>query len=241
MKYHKLRRLLHPLSRTPLHPQWLMARNGNSRFFLAAKYAEGIVLDIGCSGQKLERFLSPEETYIGMDFLCTASGMYGTSPAVYGDAQHLPFQENSIDTISLLEVLEHLPSPYHCICEMYRVLKPGGCLILSVPFLYPIHDAPYDYQRYTIYGLRTLAEKSNFAIAYEVASGHPVTTAMLLCNLALVKTSLDGFKHKRPQALLLLLLPVIIPLLNISGWLFDKIGSRGTFMSLGYTMILKRM
>lgn len=240
MKYRKLRQFFRFIRKTPFHPQWLMSLNGNNRFLLASRYAHGLVLDIGCSGQELKKFLSGEVEYLGIDYLPTATEMYGTSPALYGEAQNLPFKEGSIDTIAILEVLEHLPNPHVVFEEMYRVLKPGGFIILTVPFLYPIHDAPYDFQRLTLFGLRALAEKSKFVIECEQVKGHAITTAALLGNLAFTKTTLDGFRNKGPYALLILLLPLIVPLFNLTGWLFNRIENKGTFMALGYTMIFKR-
>jgi SAM-dependent methyltransferase len=54
------------------------------------------------------------------------------------------------------EVLEHLPEPQKAVDEIFRVLKPGGTLLLTTRFLFPIHDAPHDYFRFTKYGLRYL-------------------------------------------------------------------------------------
>ena len=240
MKYNSIRRFLRPFRRTPFHPQWLLTCNGNKRFSITAEYASGILLDIGCSDQKLQSFLPEGITYIGIDYLNTASEMYGTIPTLYGITGNLPFKEGSVDTIALLEVLEHLPNPWQCFKEIHRVLKPGGYLILTTPFLYPVHDAPYDFQRFTIHGLHALAKDFDFAIEYEGHRGHPVSTAALLGNLALAKTTLDGFKNRNPMALLFIVLPMIVPLLNICGWLFDKIDSSGSFMAVGYTMVLQR-
>jgi ubiquinone/menaquinone biosynthesis C-methylase UbiE len=66
------------------------------------------------------------------------------------------FQEHSCDIVVMLEVLEHVKEPQRALDEIRRVLKPGGTLILSVPFIFPIHDEPYDFYRYTKYGLQYL-------------------------------------------------------------------------------------
>lgn len=68
----------------------------------------------------------------------------------------LPFESESFDVVLCLSVLEHLETPQKAIEEMKRVLKPGGRIIVSVPFLFPIHDAPGDYWRFTKFGLRNL-------------------------------------------------------------------------------------
>lgn len=75
---------------------------------------------------------------------------------VVGDAHALPFDDDSFDTIICMEVLEHLHTPHQAIAEMQRVLKQGGMLILSTRFIFPLHDTPHDYFRYTKYGLRYL-------------------------------------------------------------------------------------
>lgn len=77
-------------------------------------------------------------------------------PDTVGDAHNLPFEDNSFNNILCTEVLEHLHTPEVAIAEMKRVLKPAGSLILTTRFVYPIHDAPNDYYRFTEYGLKYL-------------------------------------------------------------------------------------
>ena len=77
-------------------------------------------------------------------------------PDTVGDAHSLSFEDNSFEFILCTEVLEHLHTPQQAIAEMKRVLQPGGTLVLTTRFVFPIHDAPHDYYRYTEYGLRHL-------------------------------------------------------------------------------------
>jgi ubiquinone/menaquinone biosynthesis C-methylase UbiE len=76
-----------------------------------------------------------------------------------GDAHALPFVDGAFDVVLCTEVLEHLTEPQRAIDEMFRVLKPGGELLLTTRFLFPIHDAPCDYFRFTKYGLRHLLRR----------------------------------------------------------------------------------
>lgn len=78
--------------------------------------------------------------------------------------QTLPFCDGAFDTVILSDVLEHLSDPAGALCEIHRVMARGGTLLLSVPFLYRIHEAPHDYFRYTEHGLRHLARKAGFCI-----------------------------------------------------------------------------
>lgn len=83
----------------------------------------------------------------------------GPGVHVVGDAQALGFADASFDVVLCTEMLEHVPEPQRAIDEMRRVLRPGGLLLLTTRFLFPIHDAPHDYFRYTKYGLRHLLRR----------------------------------------------------------------------------------
>ena len=83
----------------------------------------------------------------------------GVGVQIIGDAQALGIRDASFDVVLCTEVLEHLPEPQRAIDEIFRVLAPGGQLLLTTRFLFPIHDAPHDYFRFTKYGLRHLLRR----------------------------------------------------------------------------------
>jgi SAM-dependent methyltransferase len=66
----------------------------------------------------------------------------------------LPFGDAEFETVLLTDVLEHIAEPARLLGEIARVMKPGGKLVASVPFLYPLHEEPYDYYRYTSHKLK---------------------------------------------------------------------------------------
>jgi len=78
---------------------------------------------------------------------------------VVSDAHALAFRDQAFDVVLATEVLEHLPEPQRAVDEMWRVLRPGGTMLLTTRFLFPLHDAPGDYYRYTRYGLAHLFRK----------------------------------------------------------------------------------
>jgi 2-polyprenyl-3-methyl-5-hydroxy-6-metoxy-1,4-benzoquinol methylase len=78
------------------------------------------------------------------------------APDILGDICTHDFSGRSFDVIVLSEVLEHVHSPHLAIANIRAALRKGGRLILTVPFLFPIHERPHDYYRYTRYGLEYL-------------------------------------------------------------------------------------
>lgn len=89
-------------------------------------------------------------------------------PDVVADAANMPFQDSVFDYVICSEVLEHVPDPRRVLAEIHRVLRPGGKLLATVPFLYWIHADPYDYGRYTDkFWLRQLREQGFDDISIE--------------------------------------------------------------------------
>ena len=70
----------------------------------------------------------------------------------------LPFDDSSADTLLLSDVLEHVMHPWELMEEVTRILRPGGVLLLNVPFYYPLHSIPYDYHRFTEFALRAMCD-----------------------------------------------------------------------------------
>jgi len=112
------------------------------------KYSTDVrVLDIGSGGSAYGKYF-PNRISIDIDPL--------RNPDIVGDAHKLPFKDGEFEIILCTEVLEHLTDPRLAISEMRRVLAKDGTLILTTRFVYPIHDSPGDYWRFTRYGLEKL-------------------------------------------------------------------------------------
>jgi ubiquinone/menaquinone biosynthesis C-methylase UbiE len=79
-------------------------------------------------------------------------------PDIVGDICEIEYQ-NEFDAVVMSEVLEHVQRPHVALERIHASLKPGGRLILTVPFIFPLHDRPHDYYRYTKYGLAYLLSK----------------------------------------------------------------------------------
>lgn len=117
----------------------------------------------------------------------------GAGVQIIGDAQQLGIRDSSFDVVLCTEVLEHLPEPQRAIDEMFRVLVPGGQLLLTTRFLFPIHDAPHDYFRFTKYGLRHLLRRFDIT-ELEEETDAVGTIAVLLQRLGMQAETL----HRTP-------------------------------------------
>jgi SAM-dependent methyltransferase len=117
----------------------------------------------------------------------------GIGVQIIGDAQALGIRDSSFDVVLCTEVLEHLPEPQRAIDEMFRVLIPGGQLLLTTRFLFPIHDAPHDYFRFTKYGLRHLLRRFEIVELQEETDAVG-TLAVLLQRLGMQAETL----HRQP-------------------------------------------
>jgi SAM-dependent methyltransferase len=223
-----LRRFFSPLKRTPLHPQWFVFRREMESMRETGSFALGNVLDIGAGSMQIQNFLTRESFYTALDYLETAVGWYGTLPHVFGDGQSLPIRSCCIDTVLILDVLEHLPRSDEAMKEIKRVLRPGGRVIIQVPFLYPTHDSPRDFQRWTIHGLRNLAAINDFAIVEETTSGNPLETAALLSNIAVSKTVLSWVKTRNPMLVFSFVLLLSIPFSNLAALFLSAFSRRNT-------------
>lgn len=146
----------------------------------------GTFLDIGSGLQPYRGLItsppSRVERYIGMDLAGNAVTTYHkVRPDLVWDGVHIPLDDRSVDSAMATEVLEHCPDPGAVLREAFRVLRPGSPLFITVPFLWPLHDVPYDEYRYTPFALRRLLEGAGFTdITVRPLGGWDASLAQLL-------------------------------------------------------------
>ena len=132
------------------------------------EYVRGKLLDVGCGRKPYkDTYFSAAASYTGVD-----RATENSQPDIVASALDLPFEDKSFDTVVSTEVLEHIPDPLCALRQMYRVLKPGGHLILTTPMYWPRHEAPYDFFRYPYDGLLHLIKESGFEFVRMFNRGH---------------------------------------------------------------------
>ena len=146
-------------------------RRENFSFFqdgIAKRSEDDVLVDIGAGISPFRGILARFKKSVGVDFypyegvaiVCDITGV-------------LPFRDQCCDIVFLANVLEHVPAPLALLKEIHRMLRPGGLLIGSVPFLMELHMAPYDFLRYTHYMLDRMFRESGFRTRSVRSLGRP--------------------------------------------------------------------
>lgn len=112
---------------------------------------------------------------------------------VIADIAELPIADASLDAVLCTEVLEHVRGPHRAAAELHRVLAPGGRILITVPFVGELHEEPYDFQRFTSYGLEALLEDAGFTdVVVRPLGGWGTTIAQVLRNAGLATGQAEG-------------------------------------------------
>ena len=143
---------------------------------------KGHVLDFGYGSKPYESLFTGVEKYVGLDMLVTGHPHSSSRVDVFYDGERLPFHDASFDGIVSFEVLEHVFNPEIVLNELRRVLKPGGIMLVTVPFAWDEHEVPFDFARYTSYGLQSVLERAGFEVVHKLKTcGYVLAIGQLVC------------------------------------------------------------
>ncbi len=188
------------------------------------KYFQRHVLNAGCGARDITDFLlSHGATSVDHCDLKTP-----ISNAIIADLTNVPRETGTYDSILCNAVLEHVQFPDKVMQEMHRLLKPGGYLILCVPFLQPYHPGP-DFRRYSREGMEQLARQHNF----ETVAIYPVHS--IAQTITWIWWSYLGEKRKR----------ILQSLLWLPFYLWNRMSQRTDFslqnQANSYQMVLRKI
>jgi len=220
-----------------LHPYYFIRKGLLNKIKQYAHYMRGDVLDFGCGVKPYRTLFTVAKSYTGVDYENPGHSHLNEQIDIYYDGETLPFAANSFDSIFSSEVFEHVFNLEEILPEMNRVLKPGGHLLITCPFVWPEHEKPHDFARYTLFALRSRLEAAGFTIEVLDKSGNFFTA---VCQLRI------AFFHDviLPKLTFPVLIKAtrffILPFLNTAALLFNKILPGNQDMYLSNIVVAKK-
>jgi len=194
----------------------------------ASGFVRGRVLDIGCGEKPYEPlFRGRYSAYIGIDL----ETVNRSRADVFGDSLHLPFKSSTFDTVFSTQVLEHVRDPFAMLREIGAVLAPDGVLILTAPQAWPLHEEPFDFFRYTRYGLEELLRTAGLrTVRITERMGGAATLGELFCVM---------LWSKHTSGLMRRLLKPIFFIVQVIAAVADRL-YRYPELTLGYLVVARK-
>ena len=141
--------------------------NWNIKFELK-KFLDGLekkkILDFGCGDARYKEIISRKNSYTGVDVKISGHPEDNKNYDMLWDNNKLPFLDESFDVVVCTEVLEHVEELNITIQELRRVLKKGGLMFITMPFIWAEHEKPYDFRRFTSFGIKKVFTDYGFNI-----------------------------------------------------------------------------
>ncbi|MER2513613.1 MAG: class I SAM-dependent methyltransferase [Nitrosomonas ureae] len=199
-----------------------------------APLARGRLLDVGCGNKPYQSLFTQVEEYLGLE-LDTPENRCTKKADLFYDGEHFPVADNSFNTIICNQVLEHIFRPEQFLAEIIRILRPSGCLIITVPFFWPEHEQPYDCLRYTSFGLRDWLERVGLVVEHQrkLTPGGGA-----LCALAADR--LNTCLRSSPLLLRLLGRGLFIGPISLLGWLLAATASTNAELYLDNLVVCRK-
>lgn len=199
---------------TIIHPQFIMLSYRNNAIKEIIKYSKNKkLIDIGCGRMPYRKTIEPiTSKYVSVDHPKLSKVLNPIiKPDILADiTKKIPVKNSTFDVAIMLEVLEFLETPQKTFSEIKRILRPNGILILTTPFLYPLHDVPYDRNRFTITQLKSFLNQDNYKITKIDAQGNFMSFWMQSLNVFLLKRIMDILNSKKNPLILIYLLFLLI-------------------------------
>lgn len=163
LSFYKHQQFVPSLASVFINPSYFIRKGLYKRILENAGKLKGILLDVGCGSKPYKDFFN-EDLYIGVDIKNEAHSHEYESIDVYYNGISLPFKDKQFDSAFSSEVFEHIFELRKVLQEINRVMKKNGLALFTVPFVWDEHEIPFDFGRYTEFGIRYLLEQNGFEI-----------------------------------------------------------------------------
>lgn len=153
-------------------PFYFIRKPLNEEILKLSDKCTGKLLDFGCGKKPYKQHFKNFSEYIGLDIEKSGHSHVDEEIDVYYDGKKIPFGNNHFDSIFCTEVFEHIFNIDEILPEINRVLKPNGVMLFTCPFAWPEHEIPYDFARYTSFGIKHIVEKHGFEVVEQKKTSH---------------------------------------------------------------------
>ena len=192
------------------HPLYII-RNGIAQKVQQYQYhMYGHMLDFGCGAKPYKSLFKKVTQYTGVDYNGDGHSHDEEEIDFYYDGKTLPFTSNSFDSIFSTEVFEHIFNLSEILLELNRVLKPGGTIFITCPFVWNEHEIPVDFARYTRFALKDIFQKAGFEVTIADKTGN---FNLVIGQLRILYFN-DYFTPRLPKLIQKICRHWIVPLLN---------------------------
>ena len=197
-------------------------------------HISGKVLDIGCGNKPYENLFNASK-YVGLE-IDTPENRQNKKADFFYDGKLFPFEDKSFDSIFCSQVFEHIFNPEEFLKEANRVLQPGGMLLMTVPFVWDEHEQPFDYARYSSFGIRHLLVAGGFEIIEHRKTLQDIRIIFQLINVYIYKAIIGSNKY-----LIFIVITLIMGPFNILGELLYRIFPKNRDLYLDNVVLAKKV
>lgn len=193
----------------------------------------GKTLDVGCGTKPYQKYFASSE-YVGLEIETQTNNQIKQAD-VYYDGKFFPFEKAEFDSVLSNQVLEHVFNPTEFLSEVNRILKVGGNFLISVPFVWDEHEQPYDYARYSSFGLKFLLEQHGFEIVESKKTTNDFRIFAQLLNAFIYKIVRRNIILKKLSTFF------IMSLISVGGILLAKILPHNNDLYLDNIFLAKKI
>ena len=194
---------------------------------------QGRTLDVGCGNKHYRSFFSSSE-YIGLEIDSEINRM-NKSADYYYNGEVFPFSDSEFDSLVTNQVFEHVFNPDQFLDEAYRVLKQDGVMLMTVPFVWDEHEQPYDFARYSSFGIQHLLSAHGFEVLEIKKTMNDVRVIFQMVNAYIYKKVMTGNGYVNLLSTLILMAPV-----NILGELLNLLLPKNDDLYLDNVILVKK-
>jgi len=219
-----------------INPFWFIRRGLYKSIKTIAKELSGKILDFGCGSKPYENLFINATEYIGVDLEVTGHDHEFSKVDTYYDGKTIPYPNEYFDSVFTSEVFEHVDNIDQIIPEIHRVMKQNGKILITVPFVWNEHESPFDFRRFSRFGIESILNKNSFEIEKTITTTHFLETVYQMFILYIYHLFQTKYKLLNLFFTILLIFP-----LNILGIILTNLVPRNKSLYHNVVILAKKV